>query len=457
MAVIYCRSTDGSDGDDGSTWALAKATLAAAVTAAGVGGTVYVSSSHSESLASGSMTLDSGVEGFNSPSLILCVDDTSDPEPPTALATGAVVGLGEVASTRIIHFLGSMYCYGIQFTTVTDNVNHLIRFASENALTSIKQVFENCWFNVRCLGAASGIGSTGGSNYDWMHIVELINCDISVNASASASVIDSFHNGIFRWYGGTLITGNPTNLVQVPSGARPGLIDIRDVDLSVLGSGQYLLTNASRLRIEFSIANCVLGASCGLVNSFYTDSQDSLIHIDNCSSSDVDVQFLYQNSFGVFQEDLAVYRSGGASDGVTAFSAQVVTTAAAEPFVNPLRVKLATLWADTSSAATFTAHIVHDSATNLQDDEIWIEVEYPDDTTTQSFLENDKAADIFATPADQTASTETWTGTGGFTNENKQKLSVTTSNTGKAGPVTVWLNVAATSKTLYACPKIEVV
>ena len=35
MADIYLSSVDGSDSDDGSTWALAKATLAAALTAAG--------------------------------------------------------------------------------------------------------------------------------------------------------------------------------------------------------------------------------------------------------------------------------------------------------------------------------------------------------------------------------------------------------------------------------------
>ncbi len=70
MAVIYLRSTDGSDADNGSTWALAKATLAAALTAAGAGGTVYVSQVHAETQA-GAMTLTSpGTEA--SPVRVIC-------------------------------------------------------------------------------------------------------------------------------------------------------------------------------------------------------------------------------------------------------------------------------------------------------------------------------------------------------------------------------------------------
>ena len=38
MAVLYVRSTDGDDADNGSTWALAKATLAGAFAAAAEGG-----------------------------------------------------------------------------------------------------------------------------------------------------------------------------------------------------------------------------------------------------------------------------------------------------------------------------------------------------------------------------------------------------------------------------------
>lgn len=106
MATIYLRSTDGNDADNGSTWALAKATLAAAITAAGAGGTVYMSQAHAES--GSTITLDGGTAA--SPTVVLCVNDGA--APPTALAT-----TGSIATTTsgAITINGFLYIYGVVF------------------------------------------------------------------------------------------------------------------------------------------------------------------------------------------------------------------------------------------------------------------------------------------------------------------------------------------------------
>ena len=454
MAVIYCRSTDGADGDDGSTWALAKATLAAAVTAAGTGGTVYVADGHAENLATGNMTIDSSVNNYGSPVKILCVDDTGDPEPPTALAAGAIVEISDTASRRI-EFKGCMYIYGIEFRTRNSSVSHTHLLAADLLAGSILQVFDNCTLNNRSTGSSANITIGSTSTTAWARRVIWKDCTITTSNSSGNYTLSAVNSELV-WIGGSLGSWADGHVVYNSGGVRPSRIFIRDVDMSVLGSGQYVVNVPYRNQTSFDIANCKIGASAGLVESFTAAGNLTELSIINVSNSDVDIQFLIQNAFGVYQEDLTIYRSGGASDGTTSFSAKVVTTSYCEELVYSFRVKLADVWADTSSTATFTTHIVHDSATNLQDDEVWLEVEYQDDTTTLCFNEDDRAADIFATPADQTASTETWTGTGGFTNENKQKLAVTTTNTGKAGPCTVWLNVAKPSKTLYICPKIGV-
>src|SRR3990167_8140047 len=87
MAVVYLRSTDGSNLDDGSTWALAKATLAGALSAAGRGGAGYVSQAHAETQGT-NMTLTSPGSAA-SPVNVICVDDSA--EPHTATATTATV------------------------------------------------------------------------------------------------------------------------------------------------------------------------------------------------------------------------------------------------------------------------------------------------------------------------------------------------------------------------------
>jgi len=114
------------------------------------------------------------------------------------------------------------------------------------------------------------------------------------------------------------------------------------------------------------------------------------------------------------------------------------------------------VWNDAvGSSQTVTCEILHDSVTNLQDDEVWLETEYLGTSGFPlSLFANDRMADILATPADQAASSETWTTTG-LTNPNKQKL-VTTQTPQEKGWYRCRVVVAKPSYTLYACPKLAV-
>ena len=124
MAIIYLRSTNGTaDADDGSTWALAKTTLAAALTAAGNGGTVYVSQAHAETQAT-VMTLTSPGTAANLVKII-CVSDAT--APPTTLATTATV---TTTGASPISFSGFGYCYGVTFNAGTGSTAANINFTS---------------------------------------------------------------------------------------------------------------------------------------------------------------------------------------------------------------------------------------------------------------------------------------------------------------------------------------
>lgn len=123
MANFYVRSTDGSDIDGGTTWALAKATLAGALAVATAGDTIFVSDNHAETQAS-AMTLSSQGTAA-SPVRILCVDDAA--EPPTALATTATV---TTTGSFAMAFHGFAYCYGITFSSGSGAVNIDITWTS---------------------------------------------------------------------------------------------------------------------------------------------------------------------------------------------------------------------------------------------------------------------------------------------------------------------------------------
>ena len=162
---------------------------------------------------------------------------------------------------------------------------------------------------------------------------------------------------------------------------------------------------------------------------------------------------------GDLLSETGITRTGGASDGLNAFSVKLTTEAQAREFYQPARFKLADLWVDNSISKTLTVHGVRTNASTtpdaLQDDEWWIEVMYPDGSTAKGLFESDRMANISSTPADQTTSTESWANL--LTNSTKQQCAVTLTAS-EEGPVRVWVCVAFDSTTdpLYVCPKVEV-
>ena len=99
--------------------------------------------------------------------------------------------------------------------------------------------------------------------------------------------------------------------------------------------------------------------------------------------------------------------------------------------------------------------ILHDSVTNLQDDEVWLEVEYLGTAGFPlSLFASDRMTDILSTPADQTTSSVAWTTTG-LTNPNKQKLAVTFTPQ-EIGVVRCRVALAKPSYTVYVDPLLTV-
>ena len=165
----------------------------------------------------------------------------------------------------------------------------------------------------------------------------------------------------------------------------------------------------------------------------------------------------YVDYYGSIVHDDAIYRTAGAKDpDGNNISWKMVTTANAKEFSEPLISTPIVKQIKTTGSKTFTVHVNWDSAIDLDNDEIWLEVEYLEASAdVDSAFANDGLADILATPAAQATSTEAWTGTSGFTNENKQKLDVTVT-VNRVGPVICRVHLAKPSVTVYVDPKVEV-
>lgn len=441
MATIYLRSTDGNDADNGSTWALAKATLAAAVTAAGVGGTVYMSQVHSE-LVAAQIVINAGTA--TSPRKIICVNDSA--EPPTATATTGIVA---TSGSNNIVFNGFCYVYGVTFRSSDSTFNGAFSFDSVNPWW---WRLENCHLEFPGTGAGSQIrvGARSLSTND--QLLELVNTTVKFGNATQYFVLKSK----LKWCGGSVDSAGtaPTSLFAGNSDGNAGVAEIRGVDLSALGSGSYLLDHGSTTNGNLHyFDSCKLGASVGLSTGTIAGQGGHFIRLTNCDSGDTNYAYALQCYQGDINHEATIVRTGGASDGTTGISRKLATTANSK-FYSPLELGPLVAWNESTSSLTVTVHVVTDNVT-LTDAECWIEVEelgtsgYP-----LSVIRSDRAADILATPANQSTSTEAWTTTG-LTTPVYQKLNVTFTPAEK-GPIKVRVMLAKASTTVYVCPKVEV-
>lgn len=447
MADIYLSSVDGNDADDGSTWALAKATLAAALTAAGAGGRVFVDHSHAETTAS-PITLASPGTG-DSPSQILCVDRTGNPEPPTALATTATVASTGVGDTLL--FTGSAYCYGISFFTGSTTNAGGPAFVSA-AIWWWR--FQSCNFTMVGTSVTGrmkfGVDSAGSDE----QLLELINTTLTFASVSQAITLQCpliWENTPTALGGATF----PTILFVAIADGNPGFAKIRGVDLSGMGSGKSLVGVGSNIAF-FEFQNCKLGSSVAAISGTIAEQGGEVVRVVNCDSGDTNYRYekyLYQGS--IVQESVIV-RTGGASDGTTPISRKMVSSANSKLF-SPLESDPIIIWDDSPGAKTATIEVVTDNVT-LTDKEAWIEVEYLGTSGFPlSLFATDRASlnnSFLGTGSNQASSTETWTTTG-LTTPVKQKF-VASFTTAEKGPIKIKVMLAKASTTMYFCPKVAV-
>jgi hypothetical protein len=431
----YVRSTDGNDADTGLTWALAKATLAGALAVAAAGERVWVSQAHAETQAS-AMTLTSAGTAA-SPVEILCGNDAA--EPPTALATTATIS---TTGNSGITINGFAYHYGIAFNCGSGANSPILSLCNT---AGNGQIFDTCTLAILATGTGSYI-IVNGANAIWTLV------DSKLVFGNVSQVIYAVNGGGML----TMIGGNIAATGSVPTtpfkSFYPGHIRLRGVDLSAFGAGKSLVlmeTSAMLCRFE----QCKLGASVALTTGAAAGAE---VFLSNSDSADTQYRMQLHAPFaGDIYSETTVVRTGGASDGTTPLSHKMVSSANAK-FVRPLYgPELVIYNAVVGSAKTATVEIVHDSLTALTDAEVWLEVEYLGTSGFPlSLFLTDRAADILATPADQTASSIAWTTTG-LTNPNKQKLAVTFTPQ-EVGIIRCRVALAKASYTVYVDPLIVV-
>lgn len=437
MANLYVRSTDGSDADNGTTWALAKATIAGALAIASAGDTIWVSQAHAETTASAITLTSPGTSA--SPCRILCGNDAA--EPPTSLAsTASISATGNVSFT----FAGMAYVYGITFVCAGATA------FSWTQTTPWWWKLDTCELSMtRVTSGTSFVGSASTLADD--EALELVNTNFRF---ANASNTWSIRAAPFKWTGGSIVGSTFPTILFTNANSTGGIAKIKDVDLSSLGSGKTIVSVTSAATTYYLFQDCKLGSSVTLVGGTHSGQGGTVVEFANCDSGDTNYKYSKACYQGDITQETTIVRSSGASDGTTSLSFKMVSSANTK-FYAPLESQPIVVWNETTgSSLTATIEVITDNVT-LKDDECWLEVDYSNDASTPLYtMGSDRATNILTTGANQTTSSATWTTTG-LTTPTTQKLQVTFTPQNK-GLIKARVMLAKASTTMYFCPKLEV-
>lgn len=426
-------------GDSTYGWTAPHASIAAASGWLGNGDTMYVSHQHAHTRAA-TLTISGGSSPGNR-FLILCVNDGATP--PTTLATTATESTtGNNALT--FNSANYSYFYGITFNCGSGAVSARITCPASGNQSHI--IFESC--------VLAKLGTTGIARAIWFQTtqptcVELINTQLQFGATSDSIGVDDAL--IWRNTPNAVLGTVPTTLF-VSNNAIRGKLHLLGVDLSAAGSGKTLVDISSNARsFEVCMEDCKLGASVAITTGSATNRISTLVDLYNCDSADTNYRRYNQTYEATMTHETTIVRSGGATDGTTPRSLKIVTTANSK-FIAPYYSEWMPFWNESlASAITVAIPIITDNVT-LTDAEAWIEVE---GQTTSGFplggFANDRAADILATPANQTTdATSSWTTTG-LATPVKQVLSTTITPQEK-GWIRARVCVAKASTTVYFDP-----
>jgi len=454
---LYVRSTDGSDADNGTTWALAKATGAgAAAIDSTTDNHIWFSSSHSES-TTGANQAWTFAGTAAAPTWAVCVDDTGSPEPPTALTTGAVI---TTTGAYGVNINGYVYLYGLRFNIGTGSVN--VNVAFDSSSVGATQIAEACIFDIVGTGANAGITMSAAANAQPTKVIWK-SCDVKFGAPVQfiKPVLANF-----TWSGGSVLSGSAalTSGLIAPNGnGESSKSLVEGVDLTNVGVTGYLVGKSAGGVLDVVFRNCPVPAwTTGGLRTGTLQPGDR-VGMYNCDSADTNYRLWIDDYFGVITSETGIYNDAGADDGsAQGFSWKMVSNSLSEFPHQTLCSDEIVRWNDTvTGTITIAVEIVHDSqgsGTNgaLLDSEIWIEVLYSGTTgSSDGTFISDRCGNLNlnSNAADQASSSAAWTGdSAGW---DTQKLSVSFDPKEK-GYIHAKVHLAKASATVYVDPLITV-
>jgi hypothetical protein len=405
---------------------------------------IYVRSVHAESAAGPLTITGSTAEGTTAPCRVLCCVGAATGTAPGALATGASV---TATGTTDININEGLYLYGVEFYSSDD-------IAVGPASIDHDVLLEQC--RLELTGASSSDRMfLGGAGLAVGAIARLERCVLDF---ADAGQGLALRGGRVVIVGGS-VAFDVNSLILTPT-SGPGIVKIVGVDLSALASSNVILGSVATYDRQLVLSRCLLATGATIVSGtidvpgFRVESYHCQIGTD----SDPAYQMEIQDSRGKIVTDTSRYRTGGASDGerTNPISWDMDTTAGSVRGYpgHALEGPPITAWADGDGSTSHTYRVAIASDATIQDDELWIELEGPNDAATDSkaVFQTSRVAPLGTAANLPTDSGSTWTGSGVGTKQYAE-VSYTPD---KPGPISVRCYMAKASDNIYVDPKIQI-
>lgn len=465
-ATFYLSSVDGSDSDDGSTWALAKATLCgvtgALASATTTGDIIYVDSAHAESSGA---AIACNVATSSIHVIIISVDrNGSSGTGHNGWLAGATVtvGLNNATLTLMSTTPGKMFIYGISFigNNGSNTGNDVLVMSGDPGDGLVQELFcHTCTFSVPGTGTTAQLIFGALLTAQGEHRLQCYNCTAALhnNTAAAPILFRGWLNARFVNFATTYNTAEPATLIESVSGTSRfrGRLEIMDSDLSAYeAAGSYF--NVSNFSGQILLRNVKLSpvATTTLSTGTWATNQGSLT-IVNTDDTDTHNTFEFYNRLGSLTTNTSIYHDTGAKFNSANVSWQLASTASAsasEPFCVPFTAK----WSTTTSA-TVGLRFLRDNATGLTDNQVWAEIEYLDNASfPNGTLFSSRTATPFddASPDTLASDSEEWTD-GGMSNENKQKIE-TSLTPAEASLLRGRFCLGVASQTVYLDPLLRI-
>jgi hypothetical protein len=455
-AVFTARKPGFSSGTT-PNWSFATCFLAYATSIAATGDTIYVSQAHSENSSSNNVSV--CTFGFTSsaltgPVIIQCANDGA--APPTA---SALTGVVANTSTGAYIFNGNLYCYGLTFKPGNGSSSNSPGITLANTASNY-QLFDNCTFDLNTTGSAAVFnwGSSSGPG-----LVVWLSVNVNFGSTGQGFQTD----GVickFRWNGG-ITSGSAITALFNNIGGRAQDIEVSGVNLSSMASSANIETVATAQGGGRKlIRGCILPSAwsgspiTGTLTSLQTSRVEMYLY--DVSSGTANNKVWIKDYTGEITTEGTIVRVGGATapDG-TQMSWKFVSTANTTfPFVSLFSTEYMELvtWVNDTNSHTYTVSTIFDNATGLTNAQMWMEAFVLNNTAPLYAVLSTRANDVLATPSTNSSdSGSTWNGTGGFSNPNKQKMSITFTAAIK-GPILFRIFLAKASTTVYVDPFIQI-